>query len=220
VQLAVASAHQTLEELVLFRKLATRIAGEENLVGGLVSDGVAEGDGLLLSADRTPNRRSLEWLGLSEIPAADLASRVSAAGKAVVVYGADPAADPEVADALAGGERLVYCGTHANATARAAALVLPTSTWAEKDGLFVHGQGRIQAIRRAVAPPGEAKEDWRLWVELLGAAGEAGAPESLAAVRKLAAAELELPSGTDLDHLPETGLVPELSVPSTAGGER
>jgi NADH-quinone oxidoreductase subunit G len=220
VHLAVASPRQSLEELVLFRMLVRQIAGEDQLVGGLADDGIAEGDDLLLSADRTPNRRALAWLGLPELPAADLVSRLPASEDVVLVYGTDLAADPVLEAALAGRESVVYLGTHANATTRAATLVIPTSTWAEKDGLFVNGEGRIQSFHRAVAPAEEAGEDWRLLADLLESFPEIEVPRDRAALRQLVGAELGLPAGTDLDNVPPAGLLLDLGVPELAGGER
>jgi NADH-quinone oxidoreductase subunit G len=196
-----------------------RLADGATPVGGLAGADTGEGDDLLLSADRTPNRRALEWLGLAELPGEELAARVAAAaGKTVLIYGGDPAADPAVAKALAGGSRVVYLGTHANATSRAAALVVPTCTWAEKDGLFVNRDGRLQAFRRAVSPPEGAEEDAWLLVDLLRAAGETDAPREVRDWRRILADDLGL-DGIDLARLPDTGVV---VAPTTAaaGGER
>ena len=220
VGLAVASPHQSLEELFLFRRLVALLANGSKPVGGRAGADMGEGDDLLLSADRTPNRRALEWLGMPEESVADLAAKVAgAAGKTVLVYGSDLAADPVLAKALAGCERLVYLGTHANATSQAAALAIPTCTWAEKDGLFVNRQGRIQAFRRAVAPPDGVTEDaWRL-VDLLRAAGETDAPRELTAWRRILGEDLGL-AGADLDRLPATGFVPEPAAASAGGADR
>jgi NADH-quinone oxidoreductase subunit G len=219
VALAVASPHQSLEELFVFRRLAARVAEGTQVVGGLAGTDTGEADDLLLSADRTPDRGGLAWLDMPELPAAELASKIAdARGKTVLVYGSDPAADPGVEKALAGGARVVYLGTRENATSRAAELVLPTCAWAEKNGLFVNGQGRIQAFRRAVAPPDGVDDDVELLSDLLRAAGEADASLELADWRRQLAAELGL-AGVDLNRLPPEGLVPE-TAGAAAGGER
>ena len=65
----------------------------------------------------------------------------------------------------------VYQGHHGDAGAHAADLVLPAAAWTEKNGLYVNFEGRVQEGRRAVFPPGEAREDWaiiRALAELLG----------------------------------------------------
>jgi formate dehydrogenase major subunit/formate dehydrogenase alpha subunit len=47
-------------------------------------------------------------------------------------------------------------------TARLADVVLPSACFAEKDGTFSNTERRVQRVRKAVEPPGEAREDWRI----------------------------------------------------------
>ncbi len=59
-------------------------------------------------------------------------------------------------------------------TAKKADVVLPAACWAEKDGTFTNTCRRVQRVRKAVEPPGEAKEDWQITCEIakrLGAKG-------------------------------------------------
>ena len=39
-------------------------------------------------------------------------------------------------------------------------VVLPAACWAEKEGTFTNTERRVQLIRKAVNPPGDALEDW------------------------------------------------------------
>ena len=48
------------------------------------------------------------------------------------------------------------------ATARYADVLLPASTWGEKDGTVTNSERRISRVRAAVPPPGEARDDWRI----------------------------------------------------------
>jgi predicted molibdopterin-dependent oxidoreductase YjgC len=41
-------------------------------------------------------------------------------------------------------------------------LVLPAAAFTEVDGTFINGEGRIQRVRKAVNPPGEALPDWEI----------------------------------------------------------
>jgi NADH-quinone oxidoreductase subunit G len=41
-------------------------------------------------------------------------------------------------------------------------VVLPGAAYTEKDGTYVNTEGRVQVGRRAVFPPGEAREDWKI----------------------------------------------------------
>ena len=53
-------------------------------------------------------------------------------------------------------------------------MVLPAAAWAEVDGTFTNTERRIQRVRRAVDPPGQARPDWWIVCQLaqrLGASG-------------------------------------------------
>jgi NADH-quinone oxidoreductase subunit G len=219
VAFALADPRQSLEELVLFRRLAGRLVGEAQAAGGLADEGREAGDDLLLDGDRRPNRRTLAWLGLPEIDPAALADALADARGVLLVYGGDPLARPELA-AAARRLRVVYLGTHRGATAAAADLVIPLSAWAEKDALWVNRQGRVQRGQRAIAAPGTAREDWRLLVDLLAQLGDDLQIEGLPALRRLVARELGLADEDVLNRLPAEGLVLAAGVASdrTASG--
>lgn len=51
-------------------------------------------------------------------------------------------------------------------TMKFADVVLPGVSWAEKNGTFTNTERRIQMVRKAVEPPGEARDDWRITTEL------------------------------------------------------
>ncbi|MBN9372433.1 MULTISPECIES: nitrate reductase [unclassified Hydrogenophaga] len=51
------------------------------------------------------------------------------------------------------------------ATAGFADLLLPATTWGEKDGTVTNSERRISRVRAAVPPPGEARHDWRIVVD-------------------------------------------------------
>jgi predicted molibdopterin-dependent oxidoreductase YjgC len=58
-----------------------------------------------------------------------------------------------------------------NETAKLAQVVLPSACWAEKDGTFSASERRMQLIRKAVEPPGEAKADWEIICAVSNAMG-------------------------------------------------
>ena len=47
-------------------------------------------------------------------------------------------------------------------TAKLADVILPATSWAEKDGTFTNTERRVQRIRKAVEPPGQARPDWQI----------------------------------------------------------
>ncbi|HEX5281552.1 MAG TPA: NADH-quinone oxidoreductase subunit NuoG [Micropepsaceae bacterium] len=67
---------------------------------------------------------------------------------------------------------VIYQGTHGDAGAHRAELVLPGAAYTEKSGLYVNSEGRVQLAERATFPPGEAREDWAILRALSGAMGE------------------------------------------------
>ncbi|HEX6324035.1 MAG TPA: molybdopterin oxidoreductase family protein [Vicinamibacterales bacterium] len=58
-----------------------------------------------------------------------------------------------------------------NDTARHADIVLPGSLQEEDEGTVTQVEGRIIKINKAVEPPGEAREDWRIFQDLAAALG-------------------------------------------------
>tara|TARA_R110002073_G_scaffold336372_1_gene532657 strand:- start:95758 stop:97446 length:1689 start_codon:yes stop_codon:yes gene_type:complete len=58
-----------------------------------------------------------------------------------------------------------------NETARFADVIFPASCFAEKDGVFTNSERRVQLVRKAVEPPGEARADWEILVALANACG-------------------------------------------------
>jgi NADH-quinone oxidoreductase subunit G len=67
---------------------------------------------------------------------------------------------------------VIYLGTHGDAGAHRADIILPGAAYTEKPGLYVNTEGRVQRGERATFPKGEAREDWtilRALSERLGA---------------------------------------------------
>ena len=60
---------------------------------------------------------------------------------------------------------LIVQGVVMTELAAAADIVLPGAAFVEKDAIYTNDQGRVQAASRAIAPPGEAREDWQILVE-------------------------------------------------------
>jgi len=52
------------------------------------------------------------------------------------------------------------------ATCEFADLLLPATTWGEKDGTVTNSERRISRVRAAVPAPGEARHDWRIAVDV------------------------------------------------------
>ncbi len=90
--------------------------------------------------------------------------------KALYIMGENPLlSDPNlhhVEEALSKLELLVVQDIFLTDTANFAHVVLPSCSFAEKDGTFTNTERRVQRVRKALEPKGEAKEDWWIISEL------------------------------------------------------
>ena len=90
--------------------------------------------------------------------------------KAMYILGENPAmSDPDVEharDALAKLDHLVVQDIFITETANYADVILPASALYEKTGTVSNTNRTVQMLRQAVPPPGEAREDWWIEVEL------------------------------------------------------
>ncbi len=57
---------------------------------------------------------------------------------------------------------VVYQGHHGDHGAQRADVILPSCAYTEKNGLYVNTEGRPQMAKKAVNPPGQAREDWAI----------------------------------------------------------
>ncbi len=91
----------------------------------------------------------------------DTAAIVAGAGQGAIeilfLLGAD-----EIDTGQLGSAFVVYIGHHGDKGAARADVILPGAAYTEKDATYVNTEGRVQRARRAVFPPGEAREDWAI----------------------------------------------------------
>lgn len=131
--------------------------------------------------------------------------------KAVWIQGEDLAqSDPDqtrVLEALRELEFLVVQELFPTDTTRCAHLVLPACGYLEQDGTFTNAERRIQRVRAAAAPPGEARPDWRVALDLARSLGETRDFASPAEVMdEIAALAPELFGGVAYERLDGDGL--------------
>ncbi len=98
--------------------------------------------------------------------------------KAMYIMGENPMitnpALEHVKEALEKLDFLVVQDIFLTETAELADVVLPAASFAEKEGTFTNTERRVLKVNKAIESLGEAKEDWRIIVELakkLGASG-------------------------------------------------
>ena len=92
--------------------------------------------------------------------------------------GADEFDTSKIGDAF-----VVYIGTHGDAGAHRADVILPGSAYTEKSGTYVNTEGRVQMTTRAGFAPGQAKEDWAIIRALSDVLGKKLPFDSLAQLR-------------------------------------
>jgi NADH-quinone oxidoreductase subunit G len=137
------------------------------------SDGAAV-LGLAAKVADTVGAVSSEWNGFGVLHAAagrvgglDLGFVPGEGGKDVAgmmgaldllfLLGADELDMNKIGDAFT-----VYIGSHGDAGAHRADVILPGATYTEKSGTYVNTEGRVQMTNRAGFAPGEGKEDWAI----------------------------------------------------------
>ena len=90
--------------------------------------------------------------------------------RGMYILGENPAmSDPDASharDALAKLEHLVVQDIFLTETANYADVILPSSAWYEKTGTVTNTNRQVQMGRPVLPPPGDAKEDWWIEVEL------------------------------------------------------
>ncbi len=86
--------------------------------------------------------------------------------KGLYIMGENPMlSDPDLAHveaSLKNLDFLVVQDIFLTETARMADVVLPSACFVEKDGTFSNTERRVQLIRKALDPPGQAKADWEI----------------------------------------------------------
>jgi formate dehydrogenase major subunit len=95
--------------------------------------------------------------------------------KGMYILGENPAmSDPDLnhaRDALAKLDHLVVQDIFLTETANYADVILPAAAFYEKNGTVTNTNRQVQIGRAAVAPPGDAREDWAITVDLANRLG-------------------------------------------------
>jgi len=90
--------------------------------------------------------------------------------KAIFVMGEDPlTSEPNLnhaRHALESLEFIVCQDIFLNSTGQMADVILPSASFAEKDGTFTNSDRRIQLVRRALPPVGDSRADWEILCDL------------------------------------------------------
>jgi NADH-quinone oxidoreductase subunit G len=196
----VATPQATNEDLFALKSLADQTGGMLDFRVGSPQDKVqVREDNVLLRADRNPNTTGCldQEMGRSGV---DAIVKACAAGeiKVLVLQGPELLLSREAEEALRVVPLVVVMATHEIPELEKTHVVLPAALWAEIDGTFTNYQRRVQRIRRAVAPPGEATPRWEMGAGLLV---RLGAPLPATSVREVfSLVARSVPAYAGLDH--------------------
>ena len=167
----VGSCRSSVEEQYLLNKLAKNIKAKKFLRGHFGED-----DGILLSADRSPNLRGALATGFSTKYPTDQLTEVSSAIKkkqieALIVVGED-LLESGVSEEDLKGIPVVFLGSHKNKTSDLAEVVIPTLTSFEKSGSFINRNFRLQTFKQAVPGPAGLLPDLHVLASLINSFSE------------------------------------------------
>jgi NADH-quinone oxidoreductase subunit G len=201
----VGSGRSSVEEQFLTKKLADALSAPAQLVSHL-----GAGDGILISADRTPNMRGALVTGLiSKLPAtqlSSLANEIDAGRVTTIVSVHEDLMAAGLSAAQLAKVAVIYLGTHQNPTVAATKVVIPTLTVFEKSGTFVNQQFRLQKFVKAVPGAVGATDDLEVLGKLISAVGSEVAPATVAALWPLLAAAVPALAGLTYAKVPELGV--------------
>ncbi len=184
------SAHASTEELFVLKQLIEGLVGSDGLKSISVTWTRTEKKQPAASKFQVPptnapnvnGARDLGYrVGTSNEGLPDLHDlRIAVEGGRInALYVIDPGPEGSIGDvswivaARQSGKLplLVVQGVLMTELAAAADFVLPGAAYVEKDAIYTNDQGRVQAAARAIAPPGDARDDWFILVNVAGALG-------------------------------------------------
>jgi formate dehydrogenase alpha subunit len=152
------------------------LRGQNNVQGcgdaGCIPDNLP---GYQALTDANRNKFAAAWGQITRKPAGmTVTSMVEAAGqgelKAMYVVGENPFLDEanlgHARHALRELQFLVVQDIFMQETAQAAHVVLPATSFAEKEGTFTNSERRVQRVRTALRPIGQSRPDWAITSEI------------------------------------------------------
>ena len=145
----IASPFSTLEDNYVLKRFANEIAGKDNIVYIPKIEG--SDDDFLIRADKTPNSKGLDLLGLRKINKEFKEKILNGKFKLIYIIN-DTLTRLEQADEMM--KKIEVGIMHVSnmvPSNKKATVVFPSSTYAEVNGTVVNFQGRVQRLRPAVA---------------------------------------------------------------------
>lgn len=163
---------------------------------------------------RTRMEKAWEVEGLSEKPGLTLTEMMEKSHegemKALYIIGENPmVSDPNLnhaRESLENLDFLVVQDIFLTETANMADVVLPSASFAEKEGTFTNTERKVQRVRKGVKSPGEAREDWEIICDLSTRMGYPMNYESAQDIMKEIAEVTPSYCGINYDRLEKDGI--------------
>jgi len=195
-----ASATCTLEELYLLKRIGNDLLSAPVFVARHIPDGVE--DDLLRRADRHPNVRGAELLGLQVVdftgdgPAANPVRDALGAQGVLVCVGFNRHVTPGVYAAVDHAARVIALSACETRLTEAADVVIPGLTWAEKDGLVVNFEGHVQRLKAGMHAEGVS--EWKILDNFIASLTGSEAHEFVTHIRQAIGSSESAFAGVDL----------------------
>ncbi|MGH7262636.1 MAG: molybdopterin-dependent oxidoreductase [Candidatus Rokuibacteriota bacterium] len=208
-----ASPQMANEDLFLLKRLVDHL-GIPNVDVRLPPRTPGDEDRMLIKADKNPNTRGAELIGLGPRPGGlDARGMLRAARERSIkclwvlhhdlLLSAWP--EGEAREGLRALDSLIFQGSNANGVSSSAHYVLPSATWVERDGTFTNFEGRVQRFWKAVEPLGASLPDWEIISRIGGAVGLDTPPARAEDCFKVLAASVPAFAGLSYRELRDTG---------------
>ncbi len=153
------------EELFLIHKIFKSDLNVESIF--FADRPQSEGDDILLTPERSPNRRGAQEMGLSIQPVKleTLATKT----RLLLVFGSsiqDQFSSSDIKKVLDKIETKILFASHSNDLISFFDIVLPTALIAEKGGSLTNVEGRIQKFSPVFEPSGDSLPEWMMLADL------------------------------------------------------
>lgn len=146
---AIASPFSSVEDNWLLKMFMKKVAGSDKIYGADFKPG-GDQDDFLIRADKTPNRKGLDYLEINRSQEDLIKALETGEIKLLIVMNNDIVGDGgEKLKNLLNDVEIISLSTHHNATNSLATLAIPVSMYSEKYGSIINFEGHLQRFDKA-----------------------------------------------------------------------
>jgi len=204
----VVSATCTLEEMHLSKRLAAGYPAAKLYAVRHVADG--EEDQLLRKSDRHPNTKGAELLGIPVVDATlgsvEAFGEPLPDGTVVLAVGFDYETGESLEKFFEKFSKIAIIAARESNLTTLANVLIPGLTFAEKEGLIVNFQGRVQKLEPALDGLWDKIAPWEVMAKLVSAVNGESAVDTISGLRAELARDNAVFSNIDLNSVGSTGV--------------